>query len=65
MAQELQIGGTWQQRQMVNTRNILYLALGALVVVVAVLGYQLYQERKEPKGLNINIGPGGLSIKEK
>lgn len=48
-----------------NTRNILYVLVGALVVGVAVLGYQLYQERKEPKGLNINIGPGGLSIKEK
>ena len=48
-----------------NTRNIMYVLVGALVVVIAVLGYQLYQERKEPKGLNINIGPGGLSIKEK
>jgi len=47
------------------SRNSLYLIVGVLVVVVAVLGYQLYQERKEPKGLNINIGPNGLSIKDK
>jgi hypothetical protein len=35
------------------------------VVVAAVLGYQVYRDRKEPKGLNINIGPGGLSIQDK
>jgi hypothetical protein len=46
-------------------RNIVYLLLGALIVTVAVLGYQVYQDRKEPKGLNINVGPGGLSIKQK
>jgi hypothetical protein len=48
-----------------TSRNILYLIIGALVVVGAVLGYQVYQDHKEPKGLNINIGPGGLSIKDK
>ena len=47
-----------------TSRNLIYLVAGALVVVVAVLGYQLYQEKKEPKGLNINVGPGGLSIKK-
>ena len=45
--------------------NVLYLVIGALVVVAAVLGYQLYEKNKDPKGLNINIGPGGLSIKDK
>jgi predicted negative regulator of RcsB-dependent stress response len=45
--------------------NILYLAIGALVVVVAVLGYQLYQDRKKPEGVNINLGPGGISIEKK
>ena len=33
--------------------NILYLVLGALVVVVAVLSYQLYQVRKQPEGMRI------------
>lgn len=46
-------------------RNILYGIIGTFLVVIAVLSYQLYQERKEPKGLNINIGPNGLSIKDK
>lgn len=43
-------------------RNILYAIVGALVVVVAVLGYNLYQERKKPDGLSINVGPNGLKI---
>jgi RsiW-degrading membrane proteinase PrsW (M82 family) len=45
--------------------NLFYLLIGALVVVVAVLGYQLYQDRRQPEGLNINVGPGGLSIQGK
>ncbi len=45
--------------------NILYLAIGALVVVVAVLGYQVYQDKKKPEGVNINLGPGGISIEKK
>ena len=49
---------------MIN-RNILYALLGALIVAVAVLGYNLYQEKKEPKGFQINIGPGGLKVQEK
>jgi hypothetical protein len=46
---------------MIN-RNVLYAIVGALVVAVAVLGYNLYQERKKPDGLSINVGPGGLKI---
>jgi hypothetical protein len=42
--------------------NILYLVIGALVVAVAVLGYQYYQTKKEPSGLHINLGDKGLSI---
>jgi RsiW-degrading membrane proteinase PrsW (M82 family) len=45
--------------------NMLYLVVGALVVVVAVLSYQLYQDRKKPEGVNINLGPGGISIEKK
>jgi len=45
--------------------NILYLIVGALVVAVGVLGYQLYQDKKKPEGLNINVGPGGLTIEKK
>ena len=45
--------------------NILYLVVGALVVVVAVLGYQLDEDKKKPEGVNINLGPGGISIQKK
>ena len=45
--------------------NIVYLVIGALIIVAAVLGYQLYQDRHPPEGLQINVGPGGLSIKGK
>jgi hypothetical protein len=47
------------------TRNWLYVIIGALVVVVAVLGYQSYQDNKEPQGLQINVGKEGLEIKNK
>jgi hypothetical protein len=44
---------------------MLYLVVGALVVVAAILGYQLYQDRKQPEGVQINVGPGGLTIEKK
>jgi hypothetical protein len=46
-------------------RYMLFLIVGALIVVVAVLAYQLYQDRKEPKGTQINIGPSGITIEKK
>lgn len=45
-------------------RNILYLVVGALLVVVAVLGYRLYEERQKG-GVEIKIDRDGLSIEEK
>src|ERR1700716_2671554 len=48
-----------------SRNNVLYLVIGALVVVTAVLGYNLYQDREEPKGLQINLGEQGLSIEKK
>jgi hypothetical protein len=48
-----------------SRNNILYLIVGALAVTVVVLGYNLYQDRKEPKGLQINLGEKGLSIEKK
>jgi hypothetical protein len=56
-------GNTSQQKALPMTRdNILYLVIGALVVAVAVLGYQFYQSKKEPSGLHINLGDKGISI---
>jgi RsiW-degrading membrane proteinase PrsW (M82 family) len=48
-----------------NRSNVLYLFIGALVVAVAVLGYQLYEAKKEPKGVQLNIGERGISIETK
>jgi RsiW-degrading membrane proteinase PrsW (M82 family) len=50
---------------MPTNRNILYLVIGALAVVAAVLGYNLYQDRKRPQGLQINIGPNGIKVDQK
>jgi predicted negative regulator of RcsB-dependent stress response len=46
-------------------RNILYLIIGALIVVVGVLSYNVYQSKKQPEGLQINLGPNGLKIENK
>ncbi len=48
----------------VSCNNIIYLVAGALVVVV-ILGYQLYQDRKQPEGVRIDLGPNGMSIEKK
>jgi predicted negative regulator of RcsB-dependent stress response len=46
-------------------RNVLFLIIGVLFVAVGVLGYNLYQTKKEPEGLQINVGPNGLKIQNK
>ena len=46
-------------------RNVLYLIIGALVVVAVVVGYLLYQERQKTTGIDINVGNGGVSIQTK
>jgi hypothetical protein len=45
--------------------NILYLVVGALVVVVAVLVNKIYEDKKKPEGVKINLGTGGISIQKK
>ena len=45
--------------------NLLYAIIGLLAVTVAVLGYQLYEAKKDPKGFQINVGPGGVSMEKK
>jgi hypothetical protein len=53
------------ETRMPGNHNILFLIIGALIVAVAVLGYNLYQTKKEPEGLQINVGPSGLKIQNK
>jgi predicted negative regulator of RcsB-dependent stress response len=50
---------------MLGNRNVLFLVIGALIVVVGVLGYTVYQDRKQPEGFQINVGPDGLKIQGK
>ena len=45
-----------------TSSNILYLVIGALLIVTASLGYQLYRDHAQPNGVQINVGPSGASI---
>ena len=47
------------------SRNLLFLAIGALLVVSAGLGYALYQERQKTSGLEITVGPRGIAVDKK
>jgi len=44
--------------------TVLQFIILALVVLVLVLGYYLYQERQQPTGVEIRIDEGGISIQE-
>ncbi len=46
-------------------RNGLTLIIGALVVVVGVMGYFYYQDRQQTAGVDINVGKSGISIETK
>jgi hypothetical protein len=48
-----------------DNRNMLYVIIGALLLAVAVLGFNLYQAKKQPEGLQINVGPDGVRIQNK
>ena len=50
---------------MFANRNLMFAVIGALVAVIAMLGYKVYQDNREPKGVQINLGPGGVSIEKK
>jgi hypothetical protein len=58
-------GSRAMETAMPANRNILFLIIGALIVAVGVLGYNLYQTKKQPEGLQINVGPNGLKIQNK
>jgi hypothetical protein len=46
-------------------RNVLYLIIGVLAIVTAVIGYQFYQERQKTTGIQIDVGKTGISIEKK
>ena len=53
-----------QTGRTMSRNNVLYLIVGALVVVVAVLGYYQYQDhhKQQTSGLSINVGPSGIHV---
>ena len=46
-------------------RNTLILIVGALIVAVGILSVMLYQAKKEPTGVQINVGKDGIKIEQK
>jgi hypothetical protein len=52
-------------KDIITNRNLVFLIAGALIAVVAVLSYRVYEDNREPKGVQLNIGPGGISLEKK
>lgn len=46
------------------SRQVLIGVVVVLAVGVGVLGYSLYQERKQPDGVEITVGRDGVSIQK-
>ncbi|OYW68466.1 MAG: hypothetical protein B7Z40_02840 [Bosea sp. 12-68-7] len=52
-------------RSMLASRQVLVALVVALVIGLAATGYALYQEKRQPEGVEISVGKNGLSIKER
>ena len=48
-----------------SNRNLLILIIVLLIGGIGILSYNLYEAKKEPKGLQINVGPDGLKVQNK
>jgi hypothetical protein len=46
-------------------RTILLMTVGALCVVAAILGYKVYDDHRQPKGVQVNSGPSGITVEKK
>lgn len=46
------------------SRNALYMAIGALAVIVVVLAVYAYQQATKPKGIELEIDDSGISIQQ-
>ncbi|MBS1180136.1 MAG: hypothetical protein H6Q99_16 [Proteobacteria bacterium] len=46
-------------------RQILVTVIVLLAAGIGVLGYQLYEEKKQPDGVEISIGEHGVSVEGK
>ncbi|MBA8878786.1 hypothetical protein [Phyllobacterium myrsinacearum] len=45
-------------------RNMLYLIIGGLTVLVVGLGFYIYDQNTKPAGIELKIGEGGVSIQQ-
>lgn len=46
------------------SRNALYMAIGALAVIVVVLAVYAYQQATKPEGIELKIDDSGISIQQ-
>ena len=46
-------------------QNMLYVVVGALVVVVIALGIYVYRAETEPEGVELRIDDFGISVQQK
>ena len=49
---------------MQSKSNALYFIIGALVVVVAGLGYYVYQEKQQEHSVQLKLGKDGVAIEK-
>lgn len=45
-------------------QNQLYLLLGALIVLVVILGVYVWREESKPEGIELKIDESGVSIEQ-
>jgi len=53
------------QGDLLMNRNLLIVAVAVLCVAIGALGYKVYEDQRQPKGVQLNIGPGGVSVEKK
>ncbi len=46
-------------------RNVVIIVVAVLCVAVGALGYKVYEDQRQPKGVQLNIGSGGISVEKK
>ncbi|MGI8527724.1 MAG: hypothetical protein ACR2K5_16440 [Pseudolabrys sp.] len=50
---------------MAINQNVLVIVGILAGVIIGFIGYQIYDQHREPKGVQINLGPSGLSVEKK
>jgi hypothetical protein len=50
---------------MAINNNVVIIVAVLVGVVIGFIGFQAYQSHKEPKGVQINLGPNGVTVDKK